>query len=342
MKTHTLYNTTIFIAAAGIIVWFGKGFLVPIAYALLIALVLYPLSVYFEKRGLGKGLAVIVPIVLLCLLFIGLLFLLSYEMVVLSAKWGEIQQQLDPVLYSLQTQLESQLGWTIENQINWIRDYLIKLSQNAGQLLSDTANLVLGALVNLIIIPIYAALFLIYRQKLATFLVEMLPKEFQSQIPQVLKNTVSVFSKFIRGMVLVYLCVGLLNSLGLLIIGVDKPFLYGMITAIMTIIPYFGIVISALLPIVFSWLETGSMLQPLLIIGVFTLVQYLEANLIFPYVVGRFVKLNTLAALLAIFLGAFFWGVSGMILFLPFFAVFRLFTEQIPQLKPWSKLLADK
>jgi predicted PurR-regulated permease PerM len=341
MKTSSFYRISISVAAAGLILWFGRSFFVPIAYALIIALVLYPLCRFFEKKGFGKVLSVALPIVLLCLLFIGVLILLSYEMVVLSAKWGQIQQQLDPLLYNLQVQLESELGWTIENQVTWLRDYLAKLSQNAGQLLSDTANVILGALLNLVIIPIYSALLLINRAKLATFLSEVLPGQFQNQFPIVLRETVGVFSKFMRGMVLVYCCVGFLNSLGLWIIGVERPFLYGMITAIMTIIPYFGIVISALLPITFSWLATGSMLQPLLIIGVFTLVQYLEANLIFPYVVGRFVKLNTLAALVAIFLGAFFWGLAGMILFLPFFAVFRLFAEHYPELKPWSKLLGN-
>ncbi len=342
MQSSAFYKTTTSVAAFGLILWFGKSFFVPIAYALIIALILYPLCCFFEKKGFGKILSVALPLVLLCLLFIGLLFLLSYEMVVLSAKWGQIQIQLDPLLASIQAQLESELGWTIENQVTWLREYLGKLSQNAGQLLSETTNVILGALINLVIIPVYSALLLIYRAKLTTFLTEILPEHFRNHLPFVLKETVNVFSKFIRGMVIVYLCVGILNSIGLWIIGVERPILYGMITAVMTIIPYFGIVISALLPITFSWLETGSMLQPLLIIGVFTLVQYLEANLIFPYVVGRFVKLNTLAALVAIFLGAFFWGLAGMILFLPFFAVFRLFAEHYPELKPWSKLLGDK
>jgi predicted PurR-regulated permease PerM len=342
MKTNALYRITITVAAAGLILWFGRSFFVPIAYAFLIALVLYPLCRYFEKKGFGKVLSVALPIVLLCLLFVSLLILLSYEMVVLSAKWALIQEQLDPLLNNIQIQLESKLGWTIENQVTWLREYLAKLSQNAGQLLSDTANVILGALLNLVIIPVYSALLLINRAKLATFLTEILPQHYQQQLPFVLSETVGVFSKFIRGMALVYICVGVLNSIGLWIIGVEHPVLYGMITAVMTIIPYFGIVISALLPITFSWLETGTMLQPLLIIGVFTLVQYLEANLIFPYVVGRFIKLNTLAALVAIFLGAFFWGLAGMILFLPFFAVFRLFAEHYPELKPWSKLLGSK
>lgn len=342
MNISSAYKTSVSILSAGAILWFGKTFLVPIAYALLIALVLYPLCRFFERKGFGKGLSVVIPIVLLCLLFVGLLFLLSYEMVVLSAKWGLLQEKIDPLVYKIQANLESRLGWTAEKQLSWLKDYLGQLSQNAGTLLSNTATVILSALINLIIIPVYAALILIYRVKLSVFLMEVLPESYKSKLAVVLHETVTLFSKFIRGMVLVYILVGLLNTLGLWMIGVENPLLYGMITAVMTIIPYFGIVISALLPITFSWIETGSVLQPLLIVAVFTVVQYLEANLIFPYVVGRQVGLNTLAAILTIFLGAFFWGVAGMILFLPFLAVFRLFAGHYPELAAWNKVLGLK
>lgn len=342
MKSSSVYKLALSVLSFGAILWFGKPFLVPIAYALLIALVLYPLCRFFEKKGFGKALSVVIPIVLLCLLFVGLLFLLSYEMVVLSAKWGLLQEKIDPLVYKIQANLESRLGWTAEKQLAWLRDYLDQLSRSAGALLSNTANVILGALINLIIIPVYAALILVYRVKLSAFLMDILPESYKSKFSLVLHETVALFSKFIRGMALVYLLVGLLNALGLWLIGVEKPLLYGMITAVMTIIPYFGIVISALLPITFSWIETGSVLQPLLIVAVFTVVQYLEANLIFPYVVGRQVGLNTLAAILTIFLGAFFWGVAGMVLFLPFLAVFRLFAAHYPELATWSKLLGNK
>lgn len=339
MNKDNIYRIPFTLLALGMILWFGKAFLVPLAYALLIAMLLYPLSRFFEKKGMSRIFSVAIPLALLCLVFIGLLFLLSVEFSLLSAKWTALQEKIDPLLADLQSKLTHYFGWSAENQMLWLKAYLNQLSQHAGALLSNTAEIILGALINLLIIPVYAALILLYRNKWKQFLEELFPDGYEKSLIPVLQQSVGLFSKYIRGMALVYLLVGLLNALGLWIIGVEKPLLYGMITAVMTIIPYFGIVISALLPITFSWLETGSLLQPLLIIGVFTLVQYLEANLIFPYVVGRFVKLNTLAALLAIFLGAFFWGVAGMILFLPFLAVFRHFAEQHPALKAWAKVL---
>lgn len=341
MKISGIYQTLAAVVCLGAILWFGQPFLVPLAYALLTAFVLYPVCKYFESKRMGKMGAIALSITLLCLLFGALITLLGYEMAVLSGKWPLVQQQIDPFLLQLQDELEREFGWTSEKQIAWARENLNELSRNAGAYISDTANAILGAVFNLIIIPVYVALILVYRGRLVEFAIGIAPEAFRDRMPVVIDDTIKVFSRFIRGMVLVYLSVGLLNTFGLWLVGVKNPFLYGMITAIMTIIPYFGIMISALLPITLAWLETGTLWRPLGIVTVFTVVQYLEANLIFPYIVGRFVNLNTLAAILAIFLGALFWGVSGMILFLPFFAVFRLFAEHFPELKPWSKLLGQ-
>lgn len=340
-KITTAYQTAAFVVLLGFMLWFGKPLLIPLAYALFIAVVLYPICKYFEKKGLGKSLSIALPIVLLSILFGGLIALLSYEVALLAGKWSVIHEKLDPLLIAIQSELESQFGWTAEKQIIWVKDNLTSLVQNAGEYLTNTLSSLAGGVFNLIIIPIYVSLILAFRSKLIRFATDIAPVSFRDKMQGVMENTIKVFSKFIRGMFMVYLIVGVLNSIGLWIIGVENPILYGMITAVMTIIPYFGIVISALLPITLAWIETGTLWQPLGVVAVFAVVQYLEANLIFPYVVGKFVNINTLAGIVAIFLGALLWGVSGMILFLPLLAVFRLFAEHFPGLKPWSRLLGD-
>lgn len=321
------------------ILWVGKPFLVPLAYALVIALVLFPFCRYFQERGAGRVLSILLPILMLSALFAGLVVLFSYEMVILAGKWPLIQHQIEPFLDRVQHQLESDLGWTTEKQVAWAKEQLAALGQNAGTLIKHTFSTAAMALFNLIIIPIYVALILLYREKLAAFVIAVSPAHYRDRLPGVIRDTVSIFSRFIRGMVLVYLIVGLLNTLGLWLLGVETPLTYGMITAVMTIIPYFGIIISGAIPIVVTWVETSSLWQPVGILVVFTVVQYLEANLIFPMVVGRFVDLNTLAAIVAILLGGMIWGLAGMILFLPMFGVFRLIASHFPELKPWEELL---
>ena len=340
MKILSAFQILASIVFGGMILHFAESFLIPWAYAFLIAIVFFPICQFFESKGFGKIFSIVLPLFILFILFGILVMFLSYELVMLSDKWPMIQEKMDPLLNQFQQQLEREFGWTVEKQISWVREYLIQLSQNTGAYLKETANTIFSALFNLIIIPIYVSLILIYRRGLVEFVLEVSPERYRLKMQEVIQDTVKVFSSFIRGMITVYIAVGILNSFGLWMIGVENPFLYGMVTAIMTIIPYFGIIVSALLPITVTWLETGAFWQPLGIITVFTVVQYLEANLIFPYVVGRFVNLNTLVAIVAIFLGALFWGFSGMILFLPYIAVFRLFADHFQELKPWSKLLS--
>jgi predicted PurR-regulated permease PerM len=140
-------------------------------------------------------------------------------------------------------------------------------------------------------------------------------------------------------MLLVYISVGVLNSIGLLLLHVKYAVLFGFITAFMTIIPYFGILVSSLLPITLVWLETNDIWYPIGVVLVFTFVQYLEANLIFPYIVGRQLGLNTLISILTILLGGALWGLSGMILLLPFVALLKIISSHIPSLKNLSDLL---
>jgi predicted PurR-regulated permease PerM len=125
----------------------------------------------------------------------------------------------------------------------------------------------------------------------------------------------------------------------LLLLHVKYAVLFGFITAFMTIIPYFGILVSSLLPITLVWLETNNIWYPIGVVLVFTFVQYLEANLIFPYIVGRQLGLNTLISILTILLGGALWGLSGMILLLPFVALLKIISSHIPSLKNLSDLL---
>jgi predicted PurR-regulated permease PerM len=140
-------------------------------------------------------------------------------------------------------------------------------------------------------------------------------------------------------MLLVYLIVGLLNSIGLLALGVKYALLFGMLTAIMTIIPYVGIIVSASIPVGVAFITKDSVWYPAGVVLVFSFVQYLEANVIFPKVVGTQLNVSTWAMLIAIVLGGLLWGVSGMVLFIPFVAILKIVSAHFEALAPLHLLL---
>jgi predicted PurR-regulated permease PerM len=133
--------------------------------------------------------------------------------------------------------------------------------------------------------------------------------------------------------------VGALNSIGFLILGIEHAILFGMLTALMTIIPYVGIIISSLLPITVAWLTKDSIWYPIGVILILTFVQYLEANIIFPKVVATQLNISTWATLVAIIAGGLLWGLSGMILFIPFIGILKIVFEQFPAGRVFNILL---
>ena len=167
-------------------------------------------------------------------------------------------------------------------------------------------------------------------------------KENTNELRKMIVLSIDAYYKFIKGMIVVYLIVGLLNSVGLLLLGIPHAILFGFIASVLTIVPYIGIMIGSLLPIAMAWLTYDSVWYPLGIVGIFTFVQYLEANVIFPFAVSSRLHVNTLAMLLVIFTGGILWGIAGMILFVPFLGIAKLIADHNPKWKAVSMMLGTE
>jgi predicted PurR-regulated permease PerM len=134
----------------------------------------------------------------------------------------------------------------------------------------------------------------------------MFPSEKMEGLREMISLTIQSSYNFVKGMAIVYIIVGVLNSLGLLLLGVPHAILFGFIAAILTFIPYVGIMVGSLLPMAMAWITYDSIWYPIGIAALFTFVQYLEANIIFPIAVSSRLNINTLIMLVAIFVGAFY------------------------------------
>ena len=88
-----------------------------------------------------------------------------------------------------------------------------------------------------------------------------------------------------------------------------------------------------------AWITYDSVWYPIGIVAIFTFVQYLEANIIFPLAVSRRLNVNALVMLLAIFVGGLLWGMAGMILFVPFVGIAKLIADHNPKWKTLSMIL---
>jgi predicted PurR-regulated permease PerM len=322
-----------------VILYFGRDIFIPLSFAVLISFVIYPSCRWLEKKGVGRITAILINITLLFLTLVGILALLINQLIDFLKEWPLVQNKLITSLKSLSQYITDSYGVSLEQQIKWL-----------NQLFSDSGNDVLGifkqmlsasafSTVLMILIPVYAALILYYRELWIKVLLRLFPGERKESIGEILTLTITAYYNFIKGMGLVYLLIGILNSVGLLLLGVPHAILFGFIASILTFIPYVGIMIGSLLPIAMAWVTYDSVWYPVGVIAIFAFIQYLEANLIFPLAVSNRLNVNTLVILISIFAGGILWGMAGMILFVPFAGILKLVADHSPKLKTLSMIL---
>ncbi len=323
------------------LLYFGKTLFIPLSFSILISFILFPVCKWLEKKGIPQTIAIFISIFGVTLFLGTVIYLLFTQVIEFSNEWHILQMKLLETANQLSFFLAERFDLSSEKQMNFIKNVVSNSGIQAISLLKTTLYSLSESVFYLLIIPLYSALILYYRQLLVNVLYHIFPSEKKEIIREILVETIHTYYNFIKGMLVVYLIVGILNSVGLAIIGIPHPFLFGFIASILTFVPYVGIFISSLLPITVSWLTYNSIWYPLGIIIVFSIVQLLEAYIIFPFIVGKRLKINTLVIILVTIVGGMLWGAAGMILFIPFVSIAKLIAERTKGLKTLSMLLGD-
>ena len=135
-----------------------------------------------------------------------------------------------------------------------------------------------------------------------------------------------VFYKYFTGKILISILVGFLYYLGLLVIGVDYAPLFAVILGVANMIPYFGPIIGGTTSVLITLID-----DPIkaLWVGIWVIVLFqLEGNVIAPNVLGKIVKLNPFWILVSVVIGGSLFGILGMFIAIPVFAIIKVFLEE--------------
>ena len=340
-RKFSVLEILLYIVLISIVLYFGKTLFIPLSFSLLVSFILYPICKWLKKKGVNKIVSIFLAISTIFLLLGAITLLLFMQIEGFLHEWQTFRIKFLKSLVELYTYFEEQYGINTSG-----------LSELPKNLVNGSGTQIFGFLINtaysismsfffLIIIPVFSALILYYRHMLANVLYKLFPSEKKESIHEILTESIHSYYNFVKGMLLVYLIVGILNSIGLAIIGIPHAIAFGFIASILTFVPYVGIIISSLLPIAISWITYDSLWYPFGVIIVFTVVQILEGNIIFPFAVGNRLKINPLVIIIVIIAGGILWGAAGMILFIPFISIIKLIADRTESLKTLALLLGD-
>lgn len=326
-----------FIAA---ILYFGQALFIPLSFSLLVALILYPMCSKLEKNKWPRSLAITFSLLIVVILFVALGWLFVWQVKYLRQDIPALSEKLEGVWQQVEQWLAINTNLRVNSQEDWLQQLFTNTGSTATDILKGFFAGITNFLFILFIIPVFTALFLYHREQFVNFIQSIFSQKYNERLRHILHETSFTYYKYIIGLIKVYLIVGTLNSIGLLLLGIEHAILFGMLTAFMTMIPYVGIMVSALLPITVAWLTKGSLWYPLGVVAVFSFVQYLENSVIFPRVVGTELKVSTWAILVSLIAGGLLWGISGMVLFMPFVAILKIISDDIEEWKPINILLS--
>jgi len=189
----------------------------------------------------------------------------------------------------------------------------------------------IGAVVNVffiaMIVPFLAFYILKDMDVIERAAFKYVPRSKRQGTIRLLKEIDEALGSYIRGQLIVSLCVGVSAYIGYLIIGMPYPLLMAGFVALFDIIPYLGPFFGALPALVMA--STISWKMVLLVIVVNTLCQTLESNVISPQVVGKSMRMHPLTIIFVLLVGGELAGVVGMILAVPFYAALKVIAQHL-------------
>lgn len=321
----------------------AKTVLIPIAFALLIAFILFPVARKFESWRINEIVSAFLSILGLILIIGGAIFLFSNQIIHLSENIDDFKVKILNVFADATLFINKNIEFLPQLEKGELLDKIKSwLNHSAGTLISQTFSSTSNIIFGLITSVIFTFLILIYRKGLVRAMVSFYPKEHREKAFKMFKSVQQVGQKYLFGMMVIILILGLANSIGIWIIGIDNPFLFGFLAAILALIPYAGTFIGAAIPILYSLISYDSIWMPISIAIFFWFVQFIESNFLTPKIVGGNLKLNALTSILSIIIGASVWGIAGMIIFLPFTAMLKVVCEEYEKLKPIALLIGKQ
>lgn len=346
MPTKFPFSVTFTATLLGIFLFFGgliiaADLLIPLAFAFIFSLTLYPLVVKLERAGVSRFLSVMIGL-LVVLLILGVIFLIIYQNILtFSSDLPEMKKRSLLLIEKTQTSIEKALNMSAESQLNWLKQnsnsFLSFIGKFINNLIASTANFVSQT----VIVLLYIYFMLYYRHVFKGFIVRVVSAAHRRKAIKIELQIIEVTQKYLVGLLTVMLVVAILNVSGLLILGIPHAVFFGTFAALLIVIPFIGVFIGSSLPILFALIMTDSLFYPLAILIWFQIVQALEGNIITPNIVGAQISLNPLVAILALLVGASVWGIAGMVLFTPFTAMAKVIFDNIPSLNPYGYLLGQ-
>ncbi len=344
-KVISASSTSARIIAAGIVIAFcywAASVLVTLLVAVLLAYFLDPVVTWLEDWHIPRSLGALIVV----LLTIGSLLVVTWALVVridqFGRDWPIYQKPLRAVAGAVNQRLES-----FEEHVSDIEpgsDSKSHAAEPATHPVRDAIISKVSGLYEVLLaatfVPFLLFFMLAAKRQVWHATMQLFPATKRTDVKETLSDVTQVLRSYVVGTALVGLILIIASWLFFMGIGLEFPFLLALVSGLFNLVPYLGVVLSWLPPVLIGLKKFNT---PGPFIGIFTVLtvfHFIANNLLVPALVGWRVRLNALALTVSLLFFGFLWGAVGLLLAIPITAVIKVICDHNENLQPVGRWLS--
>jgi len=290
-----------------------------------------PVNVTIREKGFSRLASVFIVYVILLMIFV---VILSYVVPNIRAEFSELVNNFPSLVIKFREIVDKSIKWleprlpeNLKNIVpKAIEKYSTRLEEFTYKAATYTFNIahkIVSIAISILLVPIFTFYILMDLEHFKSSFYLLVPENHREEITSILKEIDHIIGRYIRGQIFVSLFIFAAITIALLILGIDYAFLIGLISGIVNIIPYLGVIISLAPAIILALISKG-IFWAILTFLVLEGIQLLESQVISPSIMGEAMGLPPLVIILSLVIGAKLMGVMGALLAIPLAAIIRV------------------
>jgi len=319
----------------------AQDILIPFAFSVLLAVLLLPLVNFLEQKNIPRVLSIAISL-LLSIVFIGfIIYFLSTQIANFVDDVPSIKKHLTEHWLTLQKWIKTKLHISLHEQNQYFNQTAEKIKDSGSVYISETFFSLTQALMLVILLPIYTFLILYYRDLIRKFLFAVFRKEHNEKLTVVIKQSKLMINSYMTGLLIEMGIVAASNSIGLVMLGIKYALFFGVLAAVLNIIPYIGMFTATLFTVLVTLTTTDNTSIIIWVVIVMYGIHIIDVNILMPKIVASRLRINALISILGVIIAGALTGISGLFLSIPAVAMLKIICDQVEGLEPWGILLGD-
>jgi len=326
--------------------WAGKVLFVTFFFALFLSFAIHPFVELLQKIRLPRVLAILLVLLLLFALAIFFIANALDQAEAFARDWPSYESKIRSVTARAQglfAQLEEKTKRLLPEGDRSVR--AVKLESTALESFSRVAiqvRTILSLILYAAAVPMLAFFMLKDSEKYSSSVTRILRRLGGRAASDFAEGVARVLSGYVLGELFVVLITACITTAGLLILRMPYSYVLGPLAGIAVLVPYVGVIFSTTPALMVALLATDDATMAIKVLVFYSIVQFLEGNVLTPFIVGGRVRLHPLAVLVAFMFWGILWGIPGAILAVPLTATLKVVGERFERFAPWTALLGER